>query len=147
MYLQLDPQYKSYRVGVDMEPYCGRTNVSHFWLSAEEPEHELRGMDLVSAVCSGGAQHEFCPSKEETELKTVSHDPETGQRSPQKCTPNVCYTANIVVLDKVYSMGRQCANVAKYYPILETPKRSQSHASTLVPNTLISIALFMFLVQ
>lgn len=145
--MQLDPQFKNYRVGVDVEPYCGRKNASHFWLSAEDPERELAEMDLVSAICSEQAQHEFCPTKEEKDLQTVSHDPETGQRSPEKCSPKVCYTANVLVMDKVYSMERQCINVAKFYPILETAKRSQSHAATMRPCLLVLSTLVMSFVH
>lgn len=65
---RIDRDFSGYEVGVDLEPFCStdRNQGSHFWLSAKEPSHEIKGLPLVDAVCdssSSSKKHSLCPSQ------------------------------------------------------------------------------------
>ncbi|KAI1726616.1 hypothetical protein DdX_03338 [Ditylenchus destructor] len=106
--MRLTSEFKDYEVGIDVEPFCDphSYNGSHFWLTKDKPTRELRGLKIIEAICDEQPKHMLCNG---------TH-PE-GSSRPRKCSgpTELCYTANVMVHDSVYSMERKCENLAKHF--------------------------------
>lgn len=91
----------------------------------------FKDLALEEAICSSYPENFFCPIQPETNdarEKERGKAKIKGKETKPPCTPNLCYTASLVVRGKVYSMERQCINVANQYPT--TPHRRDSGASS-----------------
>ncbi|KAI1733078.1 hypothetical protein Ddc_01989 [Ditylenchus destructor] len=125
--MRLTSEFKDYEIGIDVEPFCDphSYNGSHFWLTKDKPTRELRGLKIIEAICDEQPKHELCNG---------TH-PE-GSSRPRKCSgpTELCYTANVMVHDSVYSMERKCENLAKHFhpppPIVVTTHAVASNANS-----------------
>uniref|UniRef100_A0A7E4W7N4 EGF-like domain-containing protein n=1 Tax=Panagrellus redivivus TaxID=6233 RepID=A0A7E4W7N4_PANRE len=138
----LDPSYTDFRVGIDVEPFCdakGPKAGEHFWLTAQNPQHELSGLDLLRAICSEKPSHALCGDRDET-----VHDVPGIVTNFTKCSsPTLCYAGNLVVSEKIYAMKKRCVNVANYFPILEAAVTHNSAASTITITIIILLNIFV----
>ncbi|KAI6224837.1 hypothetical protein M3Y95_00794600 [Aphelenchoides besseyi] len=128
---RLDPTYRDYQLGMDVEPFCRDKNGTHFWLSADRPEYELKKLNVEEAVCSAHPENFFCPNQTTTKSKEI-------------CIPNLCYTASLVVRSKVYQMERRCVNVANQYPPSQHRRESGASKTSLGLIVLFVVLCFQF---
>ena len=143
----MDPAYKDAKVGVDVDPFCdakGPNASQHFWMDAHTPQHELKGLNILRAVCGEKPDHSLCGGKKDES----SHDVPGVTNTTACSSPNLCYTGNIKIHDKVYTMKRRCVNVANYFPIFESEaekaKQTSMAANTLIPSLIIIFSSLMF---
>uniref|UniRef100_A0A914YUH2 Uncharacterized protein n=1 Tax=Panagrolaimus superbus TaxID=310955 RepID=A0A914YUH2_9BILA len=103
----MDPGYKDAEIGIDVDPFCnakGPNSSQHFWINARNPQHELKGLNILGAVCGEKPEHSLCGGKKDDS----SHDV-PGVTNRTTCnSPNLCYTGNLKIHEKVYSMKRRC---------------------------------------
>uniref|UniRef100_A0AC34GQ74 Uncharacterized protein n=1 Tax=Panagrolaimus sp. ES5 TaxID=591445 RepID=A0AC34GQ74_9BILA len=137
----MDPAYKDAEIGIDVDPFCdakGPNSSQHFWINARNPQHELKGLNILGAVCGEKPEHSLCGGKKDDS----SHDVPGVTNRTTCSSPNLCYTGNLKIHEKVYSMKRRCINVANYFPIFESDAekaKQTSKAATL--NSMFSLTL------
>uniref|UniRef100_A0AC34PZC4 Uncharacterized protein n=1 Tax=Panagrolaimus sp. JU765 TaxID=591449 RepID=A0AC34PZC4_9BILA len=102
-----DPAYKEFRIGVDVDPFCdakGPNASHHFWLTSQNPQKELKDLDLIPAICGAKPEHSLCGNKMDDSSHVVP-----GVTNMTVCSsPNLCYTGNIEVNGKIYAMRKRC---------------------------------------
>uniref|UniRef100_A0A915CX85 Vitellogenin n=1 Tax=Ditylenchus dipsaci TaxID=166011 RepID=A0A915CX85_9BILA len=140
--MRLDPQFKNYEVGVDVEPFCNPTpNGSHFWLNKDKPSKELKDINVADALCDQVASYPFCDNP----------DSNSTMEKRKKCSlgSELCYTTSIVVQEKIYSMSKKCIDVPKHYhppqPSTTTPAATGNSATAFSLNRLCLVAVFFLL--
>lgn len=52
--IKLNSKFKKYKIRVDIDPFCDSTinNGSHFWLTKEEPNKEIKNLPIIEVLCS-----------------------------------------------------------------------------------------------
>ena len=141
----MDPSYTDLRIGVDVDPFCdakGPNASQHFWLSKDSPEHELRNIDLVSAICGARPEHSICGKNHDSSSHIIP-----GVSNITICSStNLCYSGNIEVKGKIYAMKKKCVNVVNFFPILEAESKKKAKSSApgflIIPSIITSIFFY-----
>lgn len=106
----LDPAFKQYELGIDVEPLCEPSEPPlHFWLDADrQPSREFRELRILDALCTAAPGHSICQAA--SIAPTIRG---CGMRDGQ-----LCWTTNIVAHEKLFSAERKCIELAHAVPQL-----------------------------
>jgi hypothetical protein len=94
----------------------------------------IQDIDIEEAVCTAFPENFFCPQQEANETKR--------EAKPSICVPNLCYTASLLVREKVYSMERRCVNVANQYPTT-TLHRDSNSGTNVIGSTILTFFVYI----
>ncbi|KAL3098954.1 hypothetical protein niasHS_000942 [Heterodera schachtii] len=119
----LDPMFKQYEVGIDVDPLCElNESTVHFWLTKDRPEKEINEPRLLDALCTAVPGHSVCTASGAG-----------GTRSCGMTEGKLCYTVNIVVHGKIFSAPRECASLADQVP--PVPSTTTTTTTTTASST------------